>query len=324
MLEKCGGEYIPGKSWPVADAADWSRPRLEEVSRVLSQGGSTALMVVESGRPVFQWGDAARKSSVASVRKSLLNILYGIFIAEGQIDPAATLADLEIDDVEPLTEPERRATVADLLKARSGVYHPAVYGTDRDRPARGSHSAGEFFFYNNWDFNVLATVLERQTGIPVFKAFAERVAASLGMEDFDESDCRYQHGSESCHPVYKMRLSARDLARVGLLYLRSGLWGEHRIVPESWVRESTRPHSDLGLGRGYGYLWWTADSGAPGDGMSVPVPLFYASGYGGQYIIVMPALDLVVVHRAADVDNGITHERMGEILHLTLAAMPRR
>ena len=53
------------------------------------------------------------------------------------------------------------------------------------------------------------------------------------------------------------------------------------------------------------------------------VPLFYASGAGAQYIVVLPTLDIVVVHRAAKVDYGISHARMGEILLLALAAMPR-
>ena len=94
-------------------------------------------------------------------------------------------------------------------------------------------------------------------------------------------------------------------------------------MPESWVHDSTRPWSDLGGGRGNGQLWWTAAAEASGDSMSVDVPLFYASGAGGQYIVVLPTLDLVVVHRAAKVDYGISHARMGEILRLALAAMPR-
>src|SRR5919109_1479372 len=71
---------------------------------------------------------------------------------------SATLAELGIDDQQSLTEAEKRATVADLLGSRSGVYLPAAKepaDMRAERPARGSHAAGEFFFYNNWDFNVL-------------------------------------------------------------------------------------------------------------------------------------------------------------------------
>jgi CubicO group peptidase (beta-lactamase class C family) len=154
----------------------------------------------------------------------------------------------------------------------------------------------------------------------MFEALGRKVAVPLGMQDFGPDDGRYQRGPESEHPVYKLRMSARDLARVGLLYVRKGRWGARQIVPADWVNASTRRHSDLGGGRGYGLLWWTVAADASGDSISTREPLFYASGYGGQYVIVIPTLDMVVVHRAARVDQGITHARMGEILRTIVSA----
>lgn len=303
-------------------ARGWDQSRLSALVHELTGGGSTALIIQQSGEPVLAAGDIAHKSSVASVRKSLISILYGIYAGEGRIDLDATLTGLDIDDVDPLTPEEKSATVRDLLTSRSGVYHASVYGTDQ-RPLRGSHPPGTHFFYNNWDFNALGTIFERATGDRLFAAFAERVAAPLGVEDFEAADLHFEHGSESIHPVYKMRFSARDLARIGQLSLENGAWDGQRIVSEDWVRESTRPHVDLGGGRGYGYLWWSAAAHAPGDRLHADVPLYYASGFGGQYIVVLPDHDLVVVHRAARVDQGINHARMGEILDVILEAMPR-
>ena len=217
---------------------------------------------------------------------------------------------------------KKRASLHDLLTSRSGVYHASVYDIDRDRPARGSHPPGAHFYYNNWDFNALGTIFERVTGEGLFAAFAEQVAMPLGMEDFAITDLRFEHGPESIHPVYKMRLSARDLVRIGRLYLQNGMWEGRQVVPETWVRESIRPQVDLGGGRGYGFLWWSAAAHAPGDRLHADVPLYYASGLGGQYIIVLPDHDLVVVHRSARVDHGIDHGRMGEILNVILQAMP--
>ncbi|TCL62702.1 CubicO group peptidase (beta-lactamase class C family) [Rhizobium sp. BK251] len=316
----------PGAVWDELKPGDagWSSEHLISLARDLADGRSTAFMIIDAGRIVFQWGDVASKSSVASVRKSLINILYGTYIAEGRINPNNTLADLEIDDIAPLTAMEKTATVLDLLKARSGVYLPSVYDTDKGRPPRGSHKPGTHWFYNNWDFNVLGTILERQTGQTVFEAFASRVAVPLSMQDYSQDDGHFHYGPESKHPVYKMRLSTRDLARVGLLYLRGGRWGDTQLVPAKWVHESTQPHSEIGEGKGYGYLWVTAAANAPGDSISTNVPMFYASGFGGQYIIVLPALDLVVVHKSARVDHGVNHARMGEILRQALAAMPDR
>jgi CubicO group peptidase (beta-lactamase class C family) len=319
---RVGERVFPGREWEKVSASSvgWSAERLAHLPHELTTGGSSALMIVVGGRVIFQWGDVAFKSSVASVRKSLINVLYGIAIAEGRIGLDATLGDLEIDDQGALTSLERQATVADLLRARSGVYLPSVYDTAWGRPERGAYPPGAFWFYNNWDFNVLGTIFERQSGQTIFDALASRLAGPLGMEDFVSADGHYHRGPESQHPVYKLRMSARDLARVGLLYLRGGRWGANQIVPESWVQESTRPHSDLGGGRGYGYLWWSAAAHAAGDSLSTHESLFYASGYGGQYVIVLPTLDLVVVHLVAHVDDGITQDRMGEILRLALAA----
>ncbi|AXA39836.1 serine hydrolase domain-containing protein [Rhizobium leguminosarum] len=329
VLLAARNHVIPDNEWHELPAASrgWSSERLAALALELENGPSTAFMIVQSGHLVFQWGDIALKSSIASVRKSLINVLYGIYIAEGRIDPNATLAELEIDDNEPLTPAERKATVMDLLMARSGIYLPSVYNTEAGRPSRGSYPPGSHWFYNNWDFNALGTIVERTTGQNVFDGLVSRLVIPLGMQDCEPGDGWFQHGPESSHPVYKIRMSARDLARVGLLYLRQGRWGTKQLVPESWVRDSTLPHSQVGAGHGYGYLWWATAANASGDSMATHASMFYASGWGGQYIIVLPKLDLVVVHRSAPsskVGNGVSHVRMGEILRLALAACPNR
>src|SRR6185295_18165736 len=100
------------------------------------------------------------------------------------------------------------------------------------------------------------------------------------------------------HRAYPIRMSARDLARFALLYLRNGVWAGRQIVPAAWVRESTQPYSDSklsGMPVGYGYLWWTAPREG-GRGMLGP-GWYAALGAGGQYAFVIPAHDLVVVSR---------------------------
>jgi CubicO group peptidase (beta-lactamase class C family) len=78
-----------------------------------------------------QWGDIDKKITSYSVRKSLLSALYGIYSAEGVIDINQTLEQLGIDDSpDPLTKEEKQARVVDLLRARSGVYHPAYMKTE--------------------------------------------------------------------------------------------------------------------------------------------------------------------------------------------------
>ncbi len=104
--------------------------------------------------------------------------MIGIAVDERKIDLNASIGSLGIDDNAPsLTEAEKAATVADLLKARSGIFHAALYetpGMARLRPPRGSHSPGTFWYYNNWDFNALGTIYERAVGQSIFTAFDEK------------------------------------------------------------------------------------------------------------------------------------------------------
>jgi len=248
---------------------------------------------------VSAWGGVAVKSNLHSVRKSLLSGLIGIAVEEGKIDLQDTLAEIGIDDRAPkLSQTEKQATVGDLIKARSGIYHPALYETaamTASKPPRGSHAPGKHWHYNNWDFNALGTIYEQQSGEKIFEAFARRLAAPLGMEDFQVSDGDYVTGSQSDHPAYPFRMTARDLARFGYLYLRQGRWKEARLLSPEWVAESTARHSAAGGLRGYGYMWWTLHR--PAEALAQPPSRFFASGWHGQLIWVDPGHDLVVVHR---------------------------
>ncbi|HYB57956.1 MAG TPA: serine hydrolase [Alphaproteobacteria bacterium] len=294
---------VPGAAWPVIapKAAGWSESDLAKAQSYSEDIGSSAVVIVQHGRIVAAWGDIARPIELHSVRKSFLNALIGIAVKDGKIEPSATLAELGIDDNPPsLTPEEKGARVIDLLRARSGVYHPALYETAAmaaQRPPRGSHAPGTFWYYNNWDFNTLGIIYERATGASIFEEFDRLIAKPIGMEDYRPSDGRYVTGSASLMRAYPFHMSARDLARFALLYLDGGRWGERQIVPEEWVKESTAPYSESAFGPHYGMLWWTGPLAA-GHGNLMPLPAgsYFALGYGGQYAFVLPPLDMVVVH----------------------------
>jgi hypothetical protein len=150
-------DRFPGAAWdhlPPAQSG-WSEALLADVRAWSEQIHSTAFMVVHRGVVVAEWGDTTKRTELASVRKSLLSALIGIAVAERKISLDSTLAQLGIDDNAPaLTDAEKQATVRMLLEARSGIYHPALYetpGMAKQRPARGSHEPGTFWYYNNWD-----------------------------------------------------------------------------------------------------------------------------------------------------------------------------
>jgi CubicO group peptidase (beta-lactamase class C family) len=296
---KAGLEYV------APEDVGWSSQKLEEAKAFAEKINSAAVMVLYDGKVFISWGNVATKYSIHSIRKPLLGALYGIYRGRGKINLDATLEELNIDDIPPsLTKEEKMATVSDLLKSRSGVYHEAA-AESRDmvgmRPKRGSHPPDTFFYYNNWDFNVLGTIFEKVTGAKIFEAFKKEIAEPLGMEDFTLDDCRYSYEeSKSKHPAYNFRMTARDMARFGLLYLRKGSWKGRQIIPQDWIEQSTTAYSVVNeeLGLGYGYMWNVVK---PGAGFSNILfdgkGGFYHTGVGIHTLSVVPEHKLVYIYR---------------------------
>ncbi len=315
---------FPGREWQNADAGDagWSKDKLKVAQEYAREMESTAVMVVQDGRVIASWGDVAQRVRVNSVRKSVLSALYGVAVAEDRIDLGKTLRELGIDDKPPsLTDAEKEATVRDLLMARSGVYHEAASELEHwkaRRPARGSHPRGAFWYYNNWDFNALGSIYRQLTGEDIFAAVERRIARPLGMQDFTAADGKYVYARVSSHPAYHMDFSARDLARFGWLYLSSGRWGNRQVIPAAWVAESTKPLSDARPSIGYGYLWWISKKDVQLN-VRVGAGTYSARGYGGQYLFVVPARNLVIVHLHA---RHIPDREVGQLLKRIMAAAP--
>jgi CubicO group peptidase (beta-lactamase class C family) len=300
-------DSFPGKSWSSLsspETARWSKEKLDAAHAYADSIHSAAVMVIQGGEVVDQWGDIDKKITSYSVRKSLISALYGIYAAEGVIDIHQSLEQLGVDDSpDPLTKEERQARVVDLLGARSGVYHPVDFETSfikKNRPPRGSHAPGTFWYYNNWDFNALGTIVEKKTGLKIGEAFYQRIAKPTGMQDFQPDDVYYLGGPISVHSAYMFEITARDLARFGLLYLHHGRWNKQQIVPEAWVDKSTHANEMLKVNGvdvgGYEYLWWVEYGGVHFPEVSIP-GMFSARGVGGHYLLIIPSLDLVIVHR---------------------------
>ncbi len=328
-------DIYPGENWQKAvepEKLGWSSAKLAEARNYSKMIRSAAVMIVDNGVVVDAWGDLTRKFYCHSIRKSFLSALIGIHIAEGNIDLSKTMEELSIDDYEPsLTPVEKQATVFDLIRARSGIYHPALGEGSwmiPMRPERHTHAPGTFWYYNNWDFNALGTIFEQEAGTKIFEEFDSRIAKPLQMEDFNISDCRYKtskdygQGPISKHRYYQFRMSTRDLARFGLLYLRNGQWHDQQIISTDWVRESTASHSQIWPDGGYGYMWWTGVKGGLIANFMAREHSFLASGAGVNKVIVLPYRKLVIVHRV-DTFKGLPRQlpsQVGRLLWLILEA----
>lgn len=315
--------YFPSKLWLKASSPEllgWSSEKLNDAREYTSTLNTSAVVIVENGVIVDEWGETQTRYKLHSVRKSLMNALYGIQVDAGKIHLSDTLETLGIDEwVSPLSADEKQATIAELLQARSGVYHPAAYETYNmrtKRPTRGSHPHGSYWFYNNWDFNSLITIYERQTGTRMGEAFYAQIAQPLKMEQFRLSDTRHLYELEkSHHPAFLFLMSARDLARFGLLYLRKGRWNKQQILSTKWIEESMVAYSStkrINHLSGYGYLWW------------IGTDRYAALGSGGQTLMIIPRCRLVIVHLAERLGRSdpLAHYQAGKLVDLILAAQP--
>ena len=319
--------YYPGTTWEAIspEEAGFDAGKLATARQYATTLDSISGMVLYDGKVLLEWGDTKRKGDMHSVRKSFMSALCGIYANEGRVNLNATLAQLGIDDKGGLTDQEKQAKVIDLLKACSGVYHEAAYetqGMKTNRPARGSYPPGSHWLYNNWDFNALATILDKSTGQTVGASFDGRIATKIGMQDFSKTDVQYLYEPTSVHPAYLFKMSARDMARFGLLYLRNGEWESQQVVPREWVQESTRGYSSTGPGVDYGYLWWVAKGWLLGN--KIAGTAYRADGVGGQFIIVMPEEKLVIVHVSNyDKSKIDSHKPFGQFVKYLLEAKNR-
>ncbi len=302
-------------TYATPESKGYSSEKLDELKNHLRESGSSSMMILVEGEVIFEWGETDKKHLIHSIRKAMLNSLYGIAIENGKIDTSATLRDLSINDISPeLSDSELNARVADLLKSRSGIYHNAAAvhsGMLSDRPERGIHEPGEHYYYNNWDFNVLGAILEDQMEESLYTMFKREIADPIGMMDFNgeyvtvdaekegfaipDTDGFYKlESSQSKYPAYHFRMSTRDMALYGLLYLNYGEWNGKQIIPKKWIDESTKPISiyDPKYGSAYGLLWRVR---VPKEGTKRNS--FYHTGVGIHMLGVYPDSKLVMVHR---------------------------
>jgi CubicO group peptidase (beta-lactamase class C family) len=328
-------DQFPQQSWETASSLDdlgWSATQVAARKSDVDAVGSAAFMIITRSKVVAAWGDTSRTFWTHSVRKSFMSALIGMAVAEGKIDPAQTLEDLGVTEkATTLTATERQARVLDLLQARSGVYIPAageIEAMRAARPARGSHAPGTFWYYNNWDFNVLGTIYRRSTGEDIFTAIDRRIAQPIGMQDYRPAEGRYDAEEHSEHPTYAFRVSARDLARFGLLYLHRGQWRGKQIVPAAWVDASLRSYSGTGnqgsvaTKSGYGYMWWIQTNAAAHPELRIPDGTFTASGNGGQRLTVIPQIETIIVNLMNTDEPGprIGSNQWDKLLATVLAA----
>ena len=292
-------ELWPVPEWQVVaeDARSLKASAREELNAFAQEQNSRALLIVRGGKieseSYFLGWKADQPHGAGSAAKAFTSALVGIAIAEGKIPAVTTPVATWLPDSRIA-----RATLADLLTMRSGLPYDnalqqAMHRSDDwlafiggQTPVRGP---GVQFHYSGFDPILIAAILKKATGTALNDYAEERLFGPLGIRG-----ARWEGDKQGLTNGGSMlAMTARDYARFGLLFLRQGRWQERVVVPADWVKQSTPNQFEKGW-PWYGYYWWRLPWKTESSDPRL-LGCYFASGGGGQHIILLPALDTVIV-----------------------------
>jgi CubicO group peptidase (beta-lactamase class C family) len=289
--------------------------KIEVLVRDVRDGSYDSLhsvLVVKDGKLVLEeyshGYSRQRTNDVASVTKSVASILIGIAIEQGAVAGTdQSLADLfptyaDLINADPAKQDVKLWHILTMTSGFEWDEETYPYGHPRNDCERMKYSSdpiqfvlerpivhqpGTHFQYSGANSMLLSAIIKGKTGMDA-DAFAKKhLFEPLGISSYRWG--RYANGLSDTDGGLSLR--ARDMAKIGLLFLNGGRWNGEQVVSQSWVEESTQAHTAASAGAEYGYQWWRTD---------VPVGLrsadtYFAAGFGGQQINVFPELGLVVV-----------------------------
>lgn len=253
-----------------------------------------------------------------SMAKSITSALIGTLVQAGRLNIAqpAPVPEWQLD-----TDPRHTITTRHLLQQRSGLQFVEDYSKASDVTnmlyKEGNMAAfaaahplantpGDVFYYSSGNSNILSRIIRHTVGEQAYAAYPfTALFYKIGMHHSllePDASGTYVGSSYVC-------ATARDYARFGLLYLQDGVWNGERILPAGWVQESITPAPAITGSAAYGYQFWLNSTG---NGQrvikSAPTDLFYADGYAGQRIYIIPSLSLVVVRLGLTLDKSFNDD----------------
>jgi CubicO group peptidase (beta-lactamase class C family) len=308
-----GGEPVPAGEWPVSTPEEQGMDSqvlaamLDEIYR--EEPGIDAVTVVRNGHLILDATVspfvAGEKHVINSCTKSIVSALIGIAIAQGHIEgvdqsvlellPGRTVANLDARK-EAMTLEHLLTMTSGLDCQDSYLYQWRGLGEMRNRDDWVQYQLdlpmvaepGTIFEYCNGASFLLSAILQQATGLSAAEFAQENLFGPLGISDLDwpanPDGISIGWGGIEARP--------HDLAKIGHLYLNHGAWAGEQLVPSAWVEVSTAKYIPATLQGGYGYQWWIDDSGS----------YYMALGYAGQFLFVVPGLDMVVVF-VSDLDD---------------------
>ena len=340
------GDRVPDKPLPenvdeqaLEDAAEFTfnraahgAPFHDTVSLLIVHKGD---ILLERYAPGF---DASTRTRTWSVAKSIANTLIGIAVDQGKLqldEPLPVKWAPQGNEITQKQDPRKKITLRNVLHMSSGLYP-----VDNDRCNTVGSCLSYFAGANSvegavnrglvqepgvhWDYENYDTILAVAALKGTLKSrkeyleFPRRVLFDrIGMHNTTPGVDRFGNFVMSSQ-VYT---TARDLARLGLLYLNNGMWNGERLLPESWVKFVRTPApSTRDDGNFYGGQWWLP----PDERTDVPQDAYEMAGHRGQYVTVVPSYDLVIVRRGLDWEPDDQYFPSWDLLKRVIKAFPEQ
>ena len=328
VAERAAETVFPGASWErIADpaAAGFSAEALDAIHPYVDGINTSAVMAVVGGRVLFEHGPVDSLSYLASVRKSILAMLYGNYVEDGTIDLGLTLEDLGMDDVQGLLPIEKRARPRPRHGPVGGL-SPGFErrGQPRGRPAARFAEPGTYYLYSNWDFNASGAVFEQLT------------AATSTTRSKPTSPCRWgsRTGTARSTASRGTRRARGTSPTTWSLHARHGpdrirdaagrnVEGE-RILPDGWAErivgivtpsEEMNPEGCAGRVRLRVHV---VGVGRPRRARGFE-GAYSGRGAYGQFITVIPSVGMVVAHKTVPDAQTPWSDYMGILTRLVAA-----
>ncbi|MGC4036995.1 MAG: serine hydrolase [Chitinophagaceae bacterium] len=312
----------------IANLKAYSREPGYAIIGPMKERGGPAGLIIKNGFIAAQWGDINRVDMTFSATKSFLSTIAGLAIDEGLIKNVSEQVNKYVWDDTYNGEHNSKITWEHLLN-QSSDWSGTLFGLEdwADRPPkeggiddwkhRTLHEPGTFFKYNDVRVNLLAYSLLQVYRKPLPQVLKEKIMDPIHTSTtwrwygYDNSyvnidGLMMQSVSGGGHHGGGLFINAIDQARFGLLFLRKGKWKNQQLLSEKWI---TQAHQPSAPNKDYGFMWWINTSRKWKD---VSADIYYAAGFGGNYIVVDNEHDIVVVARWMDDD------KMGEFLKLVI------
>jgi CubicO group peptidase (beta-lactamase class C family) len=308
-------EYSESRDLRVAILRGFAREPFHEILGPTKKRGGPAGIILKNGYVVAQWGDVERVDMTFSVTKSYLSTIAGLAVDAGLIQDVNDKVGKYVWDGTFDGRHNSKVTWDHLL-TQSSDWSGSLFGTKDwgDRPPREGdiddwknrdyYEPGTHFEYNDVRVNVLAYSLLQVWRKPLPKVLKEHIMDPIGASptwrwygyenSFVNVDgVMVQSVSGGGHSGGGVFINTLDHARFGLLFLREGNWDGQQLLSKDWV-EQVQQSSDAN--ESYGYMWWRNKGQRKWEGVDQE-SLYYAAGFGGNYIVVDKEHDVVVVTR---------------------------